>query len=60
MDYDERRLRTVNTKIEGWVERLYVDYTGQSVKKGEPMVDLYSPRAPGDAAGISPASQMEP
>ena len=43
VDYDERRLRTVNTKIEGWIERLHVDYTGQSVKKGESMVDLYSP-----------------
>ena len=43
VDYDERRLRTVNTKIEGWIERLYVDYTGRTVKKGEPLADLYSP-----------------
>jgi membrane fusion protein, copper/silver efflux system len=43
VEYDERRFRTVNTKIEGWIEHLYVDYTGRPVKKGEPLADLYSP-----------------
>jgi Cu(I)/Ag(I) efflux system membrane fusion protein len=43
VEYDERRFRTVNTKVEGWIERLYVDYTGRPVKKGEPLADLYSP-----------------
>jgi len=43
LDYDERNVRTVNTKIEGWIERLYVDYTGRYVRKGEPLAGLYSP-----------------
>jgi len=43
VEYDERRFRTVNTKFEGWIEKLYVDYTGSPVKKGEPLADLYSP-----------------
>lgn len=43
IEYDERRQSTVNTKIEGWIERLYVDYTGRYVKKGEAMADIYSP-----------------
>jgi Cu(I)/Ag(I) efflux system membrane fusion protein len=43
VEYDERRFRTVNTKIEGWIERLYVDYTGRPVQKGEPLAELYSP-----------------
>ncbi len=43
VDYDERRLATVNTKIAGWIEKLYIDYTGKYVKKGEPLADLYSP-----------------
>lgn len=43
IEYDERRLATVNTKFEGWVEKLYVDYNGKYVKKGEPLADLYSP-----------------
>jgi len=43
IEYDERKLATVNTKIEGWVERLYVDYTGRYVKKGEPLAEIFSP-----------------
>jgi Cu(I)/Ag(I) efflux system membrane fusion protein len=43
IDYDEKLLFTVNTKVEGWIEGLYVDYTGRSVKKGEPLIEIYSP-----------------
>ncbi len=43
VDVDETRLAFVNTKISGWVERLYVDYTGREVKKGEPLLSVYSP-----------------
>ncbi|MHB8138158.1 MAG: efflux RND transporter periplasmic adaptor subunit [Smithellaceae bacterium] len=43
IEIDERRQATVNTKIEGWIEKLYVDYTGRYVKKGEPLAELYSP-----------------
>jgi Cu(I)/Ag(I) efflux system membrane fusion protein len=41
--YDERRLNTINTKIEGWVEKLYVNFTETYVRKGEPIADIYSP-----------------
>lgn len=43
VEYDERKLATVNAKVEGWIERLYVDYTGKYVKKGEPLAEVYSP-----------------
>ena len=43
VETDERRQATVNVKIEGWIERLYVNYTGTYVKKGEPLADIYSP-----------------
>ena len=43
IEYDERRLATVNTKVEGWIEKLLVDYTGKHVKKGEPLAEIYSP-----------------
>jgi Cu(I)/Ag(I) efflux system membrane fusion protein len=43
IEYDERRLATVNTKFEGWIEKLYVNYTGEYVKKGEPLAEIYSP-----------------
>ena len=40
---DETRLAFVNTKIAGWVKKLYVDYTGKEVMKGQPLLSLYSP-----------------
>ncbi|TAL22222.1 MAG: efflux RND transporter periplasmic adaptor subunit [Nitrospirae bacterium] len=43
IEYDERRLATVNTKFEGWIEKLYIDYTGKYVKKGDPLAEIYSP-----------------
>ena len=43
VDYDETRMTDVNTKIAGWVEKLYVDFTGQQVSKGQPLFELYSP-----------------
>ena len=41
--YDETRLADVNLKLEGWIRELYVDYTGQVVRKGQPLFTLYSP-----------------
>ena len=43
IEYDEQRISTVNAKLEGWIERLYVDYEGRPVTKGEPLLDIYSP-----------------
>ncbi len=40
---DETRLFQITIKVEGWVERLYVNQTGQYVKKGEPLLAIYSP-----------------
>jgi membrane fusion protein, copper/silver efflux system len=41
--YDETRLVNVNPKIEGWVEKLYVDFTGAPVQRGQPLLAVYSP-----------------
>jgi len=43
VEYDERRLGKITAWVPGRLEKLYVDYTGVSVKKGEPLVELYSP-----------------
>jgi membrane fusion protein, copper/silver efflux system len=43
VEYDQRRVYNVNTKVEGWIEKLYVNYTGVSVKNGEPLAEIYSP-----------------
>ncbi len=34
---------TVSTKINGWIEKLYFNTTGQYVKKGQPLLEIYSP-----------------
>ena len=41
--FDETRLRTISPKIDGWVERLHIDFTGQFVAAGTPLLALYSP-----------------
>jgi len=41
--YNEEKLYTVNSKISGWIEKLYVNYTGQFIKKGQPLLEIYSP-----------------
>jgi len=43
VDYDETRLRSIASRVPGRLERLYVDFTGQDVAAGEPMVLIYSP-----------------
>lgn len=43
IEVDERRQATINTKIEGWIEKLHVDSTGRYVKKGEPLAEIFSP-----------------
>jgi RND family efflux transporter MFP subunit len=39
---DETRIRHVHTKIAGWVEKLFVNFTGQLVRKGQPILSIYS------------------
>ncbi|WP_454754859.1 efflux RND transporter periplasmic adaptor subunit [Cupriavidus basilensis] len=38
-----QRLYTVAPKFEGWIQKLHVNTTGQAVRKGEPLMDIYSP-----------------
>jgi membrane fusion protein, copper/silver efflux system len=41
--FDETKIFTVNTKFNGWIEKLYVNFVGEDVKKGQPLFDIYSP-----------------
>jgi Cu(I)/Ag(I) efflux system membrane fusion protein/cobalt-zinc-cadmium efflux system membrane fusion protein len=43
VDYDERLVAHVHTKVQGWGEKLYVEYEGEMVKRGEPLLEIYSP-----------------
>lgn len=40
---DERRSVTIAPKFEGYVEKLLVNATGQTVMKGQPLLEAYSP-----------------
>jgi RND family efflux transporter MFP subunit len=40
---DETRLFKVTTKVGGWIEKLFVNQTGQFVRKGNPLLSIYSP-----------------
>ncbi len=42
VDYDEQLVTFINTKFEGWIEKLHVDETGQFVDKGQLLFDVYS------------------
>lgn len=43
VDYDERLVTQVNARVSGWIEKLYVAYTGQPVSRGETLLRIYSP-----------------
>ena len=43
VDYEEPGQHVINCKIDGWVEKLYVNETGQNVEQGQPLLDIYSP-----------------
>lgn len=41
--FDETRVRTISPKIDGWIDKLYIDAMGQEVSVGEPLLAIYSP-----------------
>ncbi|MBM3320638.1 MAG: efflux RND transporter periplasmic adaptor subunit [Candidatus Eisenbacteria bacterium] len=41
---DETRVGIVNLKVEGWIERVHVDETGRTVRKGDPLLEIDSPQ----------------
>ena len=43
VNFNERNLATITTKVNGWVERLYVNATGDPVRKGQTLLSIYSP-----------------
>jgi Cu(I)/Ag(I) efflux system membrane fusion protein len=43
VEFDERKLKTVPTRVKGRIEKLFVNQTGQMVHKNDPLAELYSP-----------------
>ena len=41
--YDETRITHIHTKLSGWIERVYVNFVGEAVKRGQPLFTIYSP-----------------
>jgi Cu(I)/Ag(I) efflux system membrane fusion protein len=43
VEVDPTRVRKTNVKVEGFVEKMFVDFVGMSVRRGQPLFSLYSP-----------------
>jgi Cu(I)/Ag(I) efflux system membrane fusion protein len=44
VDFDEQKMARLHPKIEGWIESVKVDKTGETVKKDDVLVSIYSPK----------------
>jgi RND family efflux transporter MFP subunit len=43
LEYDQQKMVSVTTKYSGWIEKVYVNYVGEPVRKGQPLFEIYSP-----------------
>lgn len=43
VEVDERKLEHVHIKLKGWIEKMYIRFTGEEVRKGQKMFEIYSP-----------------
>src|SRR5262245_45095332 len=43
VEVDERRVAHVHIKLEGWIDKLSINYTGERVQRGQILFTLYSP-----------------
>jgi len=59
IEINERHNYTIAPKFEGWVERLYVNTSGQPVSKGQPLFEVYSPELISALREYALASQGE-
>ncbi|PHR54166.1 MAG: efflux transporter periplasmic adaptor subunit [Arcobacter sp.] len=44
VSFDEERMARLHPKVEGWIEEIFVDKTGEKVKKDDILVNIYSPK----------------
>lgn len=57
--FDETRMSQVTPKVGGFIERLHVDFTGQLVRRGQPLLELYSPELVAAQEELLLAAQLE-
>jgi len=41
--YDETRIWRVHARIDGWIDKVFVDFVGEKIEKGQPLLTIYSP-----------------
>jgi Cu(I)/Ag(I) efflux system membrane fusion protein/cobalt-zinc-cadmium efflux system membrane fusion protein len=42
--YNQKSIVAVNTKFDGWIEKAYVNYIGESVRQGDALFEIFSPQ----------------
>lgn len=45
VSYDEQHVTAIAPKLDGWVDSLFVNFTGQTIHRGEPLLTIYAPMA---------------
>ncbi len=43
LTYNDEQISWLTTKYAGWIEKVYVNYVGQPVEKGQKLFEIYSP-----------------
>jgi RND family efflux transporter MFP subunit len=43
LEYDQQKMVSVTTKYPGFIEKVYVNYVGEPVRKGQPLFEIYAP-----------------
>jgi Cu(I)/Ag(I) efflux system membrane fusion protein/cobalt-zinc-cadmium efflux system membrane fusion protein len=43
LEFDQQKMVSVTTKYPGWIEKVFVNYVGEPVRKGQPLFEIYSP-----------------
>ena len=43
LTFDETRIARIHSKVAGWIEKVFIDFTGKLVEKNQPLVSVYSP-----------------
>ena len=41
--YDETSIGHIHSRVEGWIDKVFVDFTGKRIEKGQPLLTIYSP-----------------
>lgn len=59
LTFDETRVAEVVPKFAGFTERLYADFTGQAVRRGTPLLEVYSPEIVAAQEELLVASRLE-